>query len=215
MGLFFLFVWFSRRFLQNQQIIRENQKYKRKAQKTKQALGKTKQPKFLKVSDSPLDMGLVFLVVWFSRRFLQNQQIIRENQQYKHKKNKQTNIRKHQTTNVFKGFRLTLGYVFLLFFVFVVFPNVLVLQNQQIIRENQTYQRKSETHIRENQTNNKTKKTYPRVGLKPLNTLFCCVVLMLVWFSLVFFRICGVLEGFLSFVKTFGKAKQKHIQGWV
>ena len=39
----------------------------------------------LKVSDPPLDMGLFCLVVWFSRRFLENQTNIRENQKYQRK----------------------------------------------------------------------------------------------------------------------------------
>ena len=79
---------FSRRFLQNQKIPRENQKYQRKPKKTNKTLGKTKQTKFLKVSDPPLDMGLFFLFFWFSRRFLQNQKILRENQKYQRKPKK-------------------------------------------------------------------------------------------------------------------------------
>ena len=58
-------------------------------------------------------------------------------------------------------------------------------------------------NLRENQKNKK--KTYPRVSLKPLNTLFVWLFLMFCWFSLVFFCICGYLEGFVGFVKTFGK----------
>ena len=39
--------------------LRENQKYQRKPKTTKNTFGKTKKTKFLKVSDPPLDMGLV------------------------------------------------------------------------------------------------------------------------------------------------------------
>ena len=55
------------------------------------------------------------------------------------------------------------------------------------------------------------KKTYPRVGLKPLETLFVCLFLMFVLFSLVFFGIFGFLEGCFGFVETFGKTKKTQI----
>ena len=54
--------------------------------------GKSQKTKLLKVSGPPLDMGLVCLVVWFPRRFLQNQKNFRENQRYQRKQKKTTNI---------------------------------------------------------------------------------------------------------------------------
>ena len=75
-----MFFWFSRRFLEHQQNLRENQKYQSKPKNTQQTFGKTKKHIFLKVSDPPLDMDLFLLFFWFSRRFLQNKQNIRENQ---------------------------------------------------------------------------------------------------------------------------------------
>ena len=68
------YCWFSRSFFWFSKNHRENQKYQRQPQKAKKTFGKTKQPKFLKVSDPPLDIGLVlFVFFWFSLRFLENQ----------------------------------------------------------------------------------------------------------------------------------------------
>ena len=88
MGLFFCISGVPKGFLQNQKIIRENHKYKRNPKKTKKDFGKTKKTKLLKVSDPPLDMCL-FVFVWLSLKFLQNQKNIRENQKYQ---KKQTHI---------------------------------------------------------------------------------------------------------------------------
>jgi len=51
-----------------------------KTKENQKTFGKTKKPKFLKVSDPPLDLGLVFLVFWFSRRFFWFSKNLRENQ---------------------------------------------------------------------------------------------------------------------------------------
>ena len=59
-------------------------------------------------------------------------------------------------------------------------------------------------NLRENQT--KKQKTYPRVGLKPLKTVFFCFPEGFLWFSLVFF---GFPEGSFGLLKTFGKTKKK------
>ena len=47
------------------------------------------------------------------------------------------------------------------------------------------------------------------MGLKPLKTLVVWFVLMCCCCSLVVFCIFGFLEGFVGFVKTFGKTKKK------
>ena len=59
----------------------------------------------------------------------------------------------------------------------------------------------------------KTKKTnpYPRVGLKPLNTLFL-VFPKVFWFSLVFFSILGFSKVFW-FCKNFGENKENISKG--
>ena len=68
-----------------------------------------------------------------------------------------------------------------------------------------------------------TKKTnqYPRVGLKPLKTLFFLFSLCFFFVFFVGFRLyVWFYRRFFGFVKTFGKTnknknKQTHIQGWV
>ena len=123
MGLFCLFFWFCRRFLENQTNIRENQKYQRKPTTTKLIFGKTKQPKFLKVSDPPLDMGLVlFVFLVFPKVFTKPTNPSRKPKIQKKTKENQTNIRNNQKNKVFKGFRPTLGYVFCFLFLFFWFP---------------------------------------------------------------------------------------------
>ena len=125
-----------------------------------------------------MDMGLFCLFCWFSRRFLQNQKHLRENQkiQKKTKENK-TNLRENQNTKLFKGFRPTLGYGFVLF-VLLVFPKVF-LEHQQHLRENKQYKR---TPKKTKQTFGNTKQTkFLKVSDLPLDMgLFLFVVC---WFS--------------------------------
>ena len=134
-----------------------------------------------------------------------------------------------KTQNTYPRVRLkpltTLLFLFFLMFLFVVvfFGFHLYLWFSRMIcwlcknlREN--------PNNKQTQKKTKTKKTYPRVRLKPLKTLFFWLFLMFVWFSLVF--------GFLLYVWFFGmtcwfcknfrenhkqqkKQKETHIQGWV
>ena len=69
-------------------------------------------------------MGLFFCFCWFSRRFLENQKNLRENQQYKRQpKQTKQKLRGNQKNKVFKSFRPTLGYGFV-FWGLLVFPKV-------------------------------------------------------------------------------------------
>ena len=115
----------------------------------------------LKVSDPPLDM-FCFLCCLFSRRFLDNQKNLRENQQYQRKQKQPSG--KHKNNEVFKGFRPTLGYVS---FLFVWLSRLFLL-----FWCSQTFVCLFCKTFGKTKKQKKNKKTYPRVGLKPLNTLF-------------------------------------------
>ena len=213
MFLFFCFFGFPEGFLQNQQILRESQTYKIKPKNTKTTLGNTKNNKVFKRFRPTLGY-VFFFCVWFSRRFLQNQQILRENQQYQRKpKNTNKTLGTTNKHKVFKGFRPTLGYVFLFLFwfsrryfwcslVFLFFSKVFFWFCK---------------NFRENQTTKQTN-PYPRVSLKPLKTLLFVFVpnvlfvffgfLLYCWFSLRCFWFCKKLSG-----NQKNKKKQTHIQG--
>ena len=79
--LFFVFVWFSRGFLENQKNLRENQTYQRRPKKTKQTWGKPTNT-VVKGFRPTLGYGFVFCVLLFSRGFLEKQKNLRENQTY-------------------------------------------------------------------------------------------------------------------------------------
>ena len=117
---FFLFFGFSNVFmvlLQKPKNIGKTKKNQRKPKKTKKTLGKTKKPKFFKVSDLPLDMGLVFLVFWFFQCFFGFPSFAWENQ--KTKKTKPISKGRSETLKNF-GF-LVFPNVFLVFFGFLWF----------------------------------------------------------------------------------------------
>ena len=127
MGLFFLFVWFPRRFSKNNKNLRENQKYKRKPKKPQKHFREnTKTTQFLKVSDPPLDMGLFFLLFLVSPEIFTKPKLLRKPQNTKENQRKPQKTPKtlgKTKTTVFKGFKSTLGYGFC-FFVCLVFPKV-------------------------------------------------------------------------------------------
>ena len=112
--------------------------------------------KCLKVSDPLLDMGLVLFV------FVGFPKVVRKTKQpFGKTKNTKDNQRKHKHTFgetnqniVFKGFRPTLGYGFVV--LFVGFPEG-CLQNQTNIRDNHKYTRKPKTTKR---TFGKTKQSF-------------------------------------------------------
>ena len=148
---------------------------------------------FLRVSASPLDMFLFFLFFWFSRRFLQNQQILRENQTIKENQRKQNKTLGTTNNNkVVKGFSLTLGYVFFLLFFYVffsvfsfsflVFPNICLVFFSMFGFLEICFG--FVKNFRGNQQNKKQKTNpYPRVRLKPLKTLFFVPNVCLVFFG--------------------------------
>ena len=229
--------------------MRENQPYQRKPKKTRKPSGKPKIQSFQRFQTQPWIWVCLFF--GFSRRFLENQQNIRENQKYKRKPQKtKTSIRENQNNQIVKGFRPTLGYVFFP----MVFPKVFQKTKQTLCKtkntkENQRKQKQTfgkttnlkcskvsdppldmfvflkksfcwvslrfkttTKHIFGKTANikttfGKTTKTYPRVGLKPLKTLlfgFPYVlfgVLLYVWFSQIF----------VGFLKTIGKKTNKPI----
>ena len=101
----------------------------------------------------------------------ENQKILRENQTYKRKPKKANKHIRKNKKEMFKSFRPTLGYGFCFFVVFY-FPESF-LQNKQIPRENQNYQRKPK---KTKQTLGKTKTTKClRVSASPLDMFFVCV----------------------------------------
>ena len=126
-------------------------------------------------------------------------------------KPKKTNEnQENQNNKVFKGFRPTLGYVFFLLLLFVWFSRRF-LENQQNIRETQTYQKPF----------GKTKKTNKKNISKGGSETFKNFVFLVFpiwcgcfWFSLV----CLVFPNvFFVFQKLLGQPKknQTHIQWWV
>ena len=104
-----------------------------------------------------------------------------------------TTSENNQNTQLFKGFRRTLGYGFGLVW-FVGFPYVFVFVfKQKNLRENQKQTRPN---------------PYPRVRLKPLNTLVCWFSRRFVWLSVVFLCICGFPDGLFCCLKPFGKVNK-------
>ena len=98
-------------------------------------------------------------------------------------KENQTNLRENQQSNVFKGFRPTLGYGFVLF-VCLVFPKVFTKPNKpsrkpRIQKKTKENQRKQK-NLRENQNNKVVKGFRPTLGY---------ISFLLFWFSLMFFLV--------------------------
>ena len=157
--------------------------------------------RFLRSERNPWVWSCLF--VWFSRMFLQNQTKVRENQKYKRKpKNTKTSSGKTEKHKVFKCFRPTLGYGFVVFCFLCVSRRF--LQNQTILRENQ--------NIKENKTFGKTvkhkNKPISKGGSETFKTLVLGFSRRFFLCSLVFFSISGFLEGLFGFVKTFGKTEK-------
>ena len=179
-GFVFLF-WFSRRFLDNQQNLWEHQQYQRKPKKTKHTFGKTNKRNVQGFQTHPWIWVWLFVFVWFSRRFLENKKTFwktnntNENQRTPNKpsgKPKQQSFQRFQTNP-------WICFSFLYSRRFRLFKLNKHSGKQQNPRDNQ---------------NNK-KQQSPRVGLKPLTTLFFfCFFFQNVLFvlSLVFFGIFGV-----------------------
>ena len=143
-GLVWYF-WFSRRFLDNQQNLRENQQYQRNPKNTKQSFGKTTQTKCSKVSDPPLDMGLVmFGCLVFPKVFRQpNKPSGKPNIQNKTKETKQS-FGKTKQTQFLKVSDPPLDLGLVLFFVGGFSRRF--LDNQKNLRENQK-NKQDQTHI--------------------------------------------------------------------
>ena len=139
-----------------------------------------------------------FVLLVFPKVFTTQNKHSRKPNIPKKTKENPNNLRENQTTNVFKGFRLTLGYVF------VGFPEGFYKTNKTL--EKTTNTTENQQNLLENQQKQK-KKTYPRVSLKPLKTLYVWFSRRFCWFSLVVFCIFGFLECFVGFVKTLGKTK--------
>ena len=77
---------FPKVFRKHKKNLRENQTYKRKPKKTNNNFRQTKKNKFSKVSDPPLDMGLVLFGVWvFPKVFRRNTTFGKTNKQNKTK----------------------------------------------------------------------------------------------------------------------------------
>ena len=117
LGYGFGFCLSSRRFLERKQHIRENQKYQRKPNKN---FGKTKKTKFLKVSDPPLDMGLVlFGLLVFPTVFRKPKKRSGKPKIQKNTKENPKNLRENQRNNVLKVSEPSLDMGLFLFVVFV------------------------------------------------------------------------------------------------
>ena len=84
MGLFVVFVVFvfSRRFFTKPTNPSRKPKMPKTTKEDKKHIRNNQKKQFLKVSDSPLDMGLVFLVSGFPGGFYKTKQNLRENQKY-------------------------------------------------------------------------------------------------------------------------------------
>ena len=143
-------------------------------------------------------MGLVFCVCLVVPKVFKRpkKHLGKPNIQKKAKEN-QKRLRGYQQNKVFKSFRPTLGYGF------VLFSPRRFLDNQTNIRENQKYkiipkktkdnQRKPKKPSGKPKKQKKKLNPYPRVGMKLLKTLFC-------WFSLMFCFVCFVFFGFLLYL---------------
>ena len=159
---------------------------KENQRKPKKPSGNTqKQTKCLKVSDAPLDMGLVLFCCLAFPKVFRKQKNLRENQ--KNKENQKKN-RENQTNKVFKGFRPTLGYGFGLV-CFFGFPEC-------FLRKPKKHSGKPKKQTRPN--------PYPRVRLKPLKTVFVWFSRRFFWLSLVFFGIFGFPEAFSRWSRCLG-----------
>ena len=79
--VFFCFFVFPKVFTKPKQPSRKP-KIPKKTKENQKNIRENQKTKLFKVSDPPLDMGLVFVVAWFPQIFLQNQNNLRENQKY-------------------------------------------------------------------------------------------------------------------------------------
>ena len=124
------------------------------------------QTKFLKVSDPPLDMGLVLFGYFvFPKSFRQPSKPSGKPTIPKKTKENQNKLRENQNTKVLNGFRPTLGYGFGLVWLFRFSRRF--LENQKTLRENHIYQRKPKNT---NQSFGKCKQTkFLQVSDAPLD----------------------------------------------
>ena len=136
------------------------QENQRKPKKTNKTFGKPTNS-FYRFQTHPWIWVWSCLFCWFSQRFLENQKTFGKTKNTKENQNK---LRENQTNKVVKGFRPTLRYGCGLVCCLV-------------------FQKPSGKTKRKTRPN-----PYPRVGLKPLNTLFFGFAEALfgcLWFSLV------------------------------
>ena len=99
---------------------------------------------------------VVFVVVGFPEGLVKNlNKLLRKPKIQKKTKETPTNLRENQQNKVFKGFRPTLGYVFLLL---LVSPKV--FRKPKNFRENQKYKRKHKKTTNNFRENNKTHSFY-------------------------------------------------------
>ena len=124
--LFVVFVGFPEGFYKTKKTLGKTKNTKENQRKPKKTSGKPKKTKCLKVSDPPLDMGLVLVVfLVFPKVFTKPTKPSRKPKipkKTKQNKTKQKTFGKTRKNKVVKGFRPTLGYGFVLYL--LVFPKV-------------------------------------------------------------------------------------------
>ena len=150
MGLFFFVFWFPEGFYTTKKSL-EKTKIQKKTKENQKTLGTTKTNTVFKGFRPTLGYVFCFLLsffVRFSLRFSQNQKNnSRKKQKYKRNQRKPKNIRNNTKKNkVFKGFRPTLGYVFVFLFLFG-FPKVFTKPKQHLRKP------KIQKKTKENQNN--------------------------------------------------------------
>ena len=143
--------WFSRRFSENQTNLRENQTYKTKTKEHQKHLRENQQTKVFKGFRPTLGYGFGLVCFLLSRRFLEHtKKHSGKSKIQKQTKESHTNVRENQKTKLLKVSDPPLD-------MFFGFPEGFYKTNKTFGNTNK---------------NKQTTNPYPRVGLKPLRTLF-------------------------------------------